>query len=261
MDINRFKKPNPNQDWFDWWLSDEPPAPSARQELRQKRVEQANTYQRRTVSEEKLVNTPATTNINININLPHLPSLKKLKVSRLQPPALPYKRIATITVLLAAAIGGSIVFYHNHQQKIEAAKLARAKVAAAVPARSSPSFVPLVPKDKPQLGDYSSKNKSIAYDGNRDTYSFIDILDANNLTVSEQPLPTGMGTTSQTIATIARQIGAKDPILLKNDTAYIKSVKNGGQTIVFSMKDLLVFINSPFDHPDEAYKAYIESLE
>src|SRR4051812_24970896 len=83
-DIEKYKK-----DWFDWWLNDDPPAPSAKEELRQARVKQANTYTPRgaksnaTADDDSIK--PAPTNVTININLSKL-KIPKLKKSNLKTP-------------------------------------------------------------------------------------------------------------------------------------------------------------------------------
>jgi hypothetical protein len=265
-----FKKPSKEdkykKDWFDWWLSDDPPAPVAQEELRRTRVEQANRYKPRlpqsgprSTNSVEPAKPAAPTNITINldfskIKLPKLPGIKL--------PALPYKQLGTGAVAVAVLFGAITLVYHHHQQSVEAAKLEAARQAVAGPTRTTPSFTPAVPKDKPDLAKLDRQNKSIAYDGNRDAYSFSDTLDSNNITVSEQPLPSNLGEPQQAVAAVAKQINAKVPITLKDGVAYMGSdSKSGAQTIVFSINDLLVFINSPFHHDAASYKFYIENLQ
>jgi hypothetical protein len=268
MDIrNRLKysDSDDSKDWWDWWLKDDPPAPAAREELRKKRVAEANAYHPRQQPPKTKEPTtqPAPANITINFNFSNikLPKFKKLRVKF---PAWPYKKIAVWLVILISVIGASVVLYHNHQKKAQAAKLAAAQAAINErPTRTTPSFTPVAPKNKPGLGTLSPSSKSTSYDGNRDTFSYMDSVQAGQqFTVSEQPLPAGLGTDQQAVATVASQISAKTPIILSNGVAYVKTEKNSTQqTIVFSIKGTLVFINSPFSHTNDIWKYYIDGLQ
>jgi hypothetical protein len=261
MDINRFKKPDDYKDWFDWWLSDEPPAPAARRELRQKRVERANEYQRRTtaIPPPEEAKPPAPTSVTININLAKL-KLPKPKLPKVKLPALPYKRLAYGFMALAVVAYGGLAAYHWQRQHAQKSAAASAGHVSAQPLRQAPSFTPAAPKNKPQLGAIG--DSQTAYDGSRDSFSFIDSLNGNQLTVSQQPLPGGSGTPQQAVTKVASQIGAAHQIVFDNGVAYLdNNPKSNSQTVIFSVKGLLIFINSPFNHPDDAYKAYIESLE
>jgi hypothetical protein len=250
------------KDWLDWWLSDDPPTPTARADLRQARVRQANQYRPRapqpTVPPEPQESPPAGTNITINLDLS---KIKLPKPPKIKLPNWPYRRLAVSLAVLTLIVVGLSTLYHHHQQTVETAKLEAARRAVTGPTRTTPSFTPLVPKDEPELAKLDPKNKDIAYDGNRDTYSFMDKLDNNNITISEQPLPANLGEPQQAINHVAKQINAKEPINLNDGVAYASSDKSGSQTIVFSAKDLLIFINSPFHHEVASYKFYIDNLQ
>jgi hypothetical protein len=250
------------KDWLDWWLSDEPPTPTARADLRQARVKQANQYKPRIPQSTKPPEAPkpSSTGTNITINL-DLSKIKLPKPPKIKLPGFPYRRLAASLVLLAVMVVGSSALYHHHQQSVEASKLEAARKATTGPSRTTPSFAPLVPKDKPELAKLDPKNKDIAYDGNRDTYSFMDKLDSNNITISEQPLPANLGEPQQAVNQVAKQINAKEPISLNDGVAYSSSDKSGAQTVVFSAKNLLIFINSPFHHEAASYKFYIDNLQ
>jgi hypothetical protein len=88
-----FKHPHNSQkkrsDWFDWWLSDEAPAPAAREEIRRFRVKQANTYKRRAPSAKQASRNAAAQpqsdgkNLVINLTMPkiRLPKFDFIKIS------------------------------------------------------------------------------------------------------------------------------------------------------------------------------------
>jgi hypothetical protein len=201
------------------------------------------------------------TNVTINIHVPklRLPSNKiRLPKSRPRLPDLPYKLIVKRLVPVAVVVVCAFIVYGviSHIQG-KSGRQAEAAPSGAV--ATAPSFKPAVPKDRPELANAANNSKA-AFDGNRDVYSFQDTLLGTTLIVSEQPLPAKFSSAEQAVSQIAGAMGAKEPIPGRN--ALMKTeAKNGSQTIVTSVKGLLVFIQSPFRHSAEDWKNYLGTLD
>jgi hypothetical protein len=245
-----------NKDWLDW-LNNDPPSATARQELRQKRLAEANRYQSRSATPPvEPSQTAGPPNVTININVPKF-SLPKIKMPSLPKlPALPYRRLMAVSAILAVLTAGAwwgIDHWRSGPKGTETPAVAGETV------RSSPSFTPLAPKDKPQLAQ--STAKVTAYDGRHDTYSYVDLLPGGHITVSEQALPTNTGSPDKALATVALRSGADKRFETKSGTAYMRTdPKNGSQIVIFSINSLLLFINSPYGHTTATWKAYIDSF-
>lgn len=260
MDRNRFRARRPKTDWSDW-LKDDPPSAAARQQLRQKRMAQANRYQSRAPQAPPAGPAPASQpSVTININLskfklPRLPKRSPVKLSKIKVPGLPYKRLALglAGLVLVLAVGvlvwrSSVGSGHSNGN------------AAATTYRTTPSFTPISPKDKPKLADLPPNSTS--YDGKRDTFSYIDLLPGGHITVSEQPLPSNIGTPQEAVSKVASQVKATQQLTINNGTAFMRTdPKSGSQTLVFSLKGLLIFINSPYGHNPATWQDYINSLQ
>ena len=82
-------------------------------------------------------------------------------------------------------------------------------------------------------------------------------------TVSQQPLPSGSASPQAAIDKIAKAIGGTTTVKVPNGTkGYISGdVKSGNQVIVFTVHNLLVFIQSPFSHPPADWELYIATLK
>lgn len=198
---------------------------------------------------------PPQTNISIQISVPHL------RWPKWHLPALPYKRIAIWTAIVVGtiivAVVGLVVVKHFffHPKPMQALTGAQALAAGL----SRPTFVPVAPKDKPQLAQGNSRGT--AFDGRRDSYSYTDSMGGVPFTVSEQPMPATFSSASQGLAAVAKSVGASTVIPTKGLSAYeTNNSKTSTQTIVFSVNNLLVFIQSYFPHNNGAWAQYINSL-
>ncbi len=285
MGADRFKRSSQERAWADW-LSDTPPAPPTHApESRQARVAQANTYQPRVPDRQPTADSrqpaiaaaAATTppaNVTININLPklRLPNArqaaqlghKQLERLRTVPrPALPYKRISigasVVAGVLVIGVASQQLFFRPSAQQAAAVKAGSSSVGAAVTA-SAPSFIPVIPKDKPLLA--SPHNGQAAYDGTRDTYSYPDTVQGTEVTVSEQTLPDKYGSAQEAVSTIAKQLKATQPLTVGSFTAYIKNdSQSHGQIVVYASKGVLIFVQSAFTHNTDSWTSYLNSLQ
>jgi len=262
MDRSRFRTGKEKDDWLDW-LSDNPPSAAAREELRRKRVADANRYRPRTAprrpteSNDAPESPNAPPNVTININLPKV-KLPAVKLPALPKPRLPSRKLLIIGLMIALVAGGAGWWGINRLQGSSKSS-SDAGSAAVQPVRASPSFKPIAPKDKPQLANFEPK--VTYYDGRHDTYSFTDLLPGGHITVSEQPLPAKLGPLPQALASVAAQVGAKEQLVTDHGPAYMNTnPKSGSQIIVFTLNNLLIFINSPYGHNSGAWKDYINNL-
>jgi len=283
MDLNRFKSQRSHEEaWADWLSEDPaPPASSAppapMPPPRPRSAATANRYTPRSAASvagqtpqsaaDPTVTVPAA-NVTININVPklRLPEAAKLKQLarpvRFRRPALPYKRLA-VGVTAAACLLTAGLAGHNYlagrQARQPAAAIGQSKTAGSVVARTAPSFTPLSPAGKPQLGQAAAGKT--AYDGTKDSYSYADMLNGTPLTLSQQPIPAG-STAAATVAKAAAALGAREQIATKNGTAFLATdSKSGSQVIVSAQKNILILIQSPFRHSGDDWKAYLETLQ
>jgi hypothetical protein len=209
---------------------------------------------------------PPATNVTININLPKLklpgpPNPRHLWAKR---PAWPYKKIAIrggslLAVILLAVVVQRGVTHYRDQAKAAKARAAVVR-AGQVPGSTYPTFTPVVPKTKPELASLATGKT--AYDSQHNTYSYKDTLRGTSFLVSEQPVPSTFKSTQEAVTKIAASVGAKEPILLSRGQAYIYTDnRSNAQTVVAAVKNLLVFINSPFRHDPAEWKDYLENLQ
>jgi hypothetical protein len=206
---------------------------------------------------------PAANNVTININFPklHLPLSRLKKLPKIKPrlPTWRYKlilkRLAGIGVVLACGliVYGVVSHIESKSGKKVTADSSTAKAAV-------PSFTTAVPKNRPELAN-AANNPKAAYDSNKGVYSFQDTLLGTTLIVSEQALPANFSSAEQAVAQIAKSAGARDVINTGGVPAYMKTeASNGSQTIVTSVKGLLIFIQSPFRHSADDWKIYLQTL-
>ncbi len=213
-----------------------------------------------------VVSTPATaapasadpTTIAVHISLP--------KLRRPHLPSLQYKRIAIwaaiACVVLGLIAGGVVVAGHFIHKSPQAASLS-GNAAAIGRSLAKPTYAPVVPVSKPSLA-VSSTTSGAAFDGTKNAYSYNDTFMGTGLTVSEQPMPSkGYPSTQAAIDKIAQNIGARTPVKVPNGTTgYLSNdVKSGNNIVVFTLNDLLVFIQSPFTHSASDWQLYIASLK
>jgi len=129
-----------------------------------------------------------------------------------------------------------------------------ASVAGTIP------FTPVVPQDKPNL----AKLGSSAYNAQYNSYTFNDSYMNQSIRVSEQPLPAGK-TTADLIDKIAVSLKAEstEPIALasgQNGYLLNNTDQTGRQVVVFSAKNMLVFVQSANAHDAVSWLSYLNSF-
>jgi hypothetical protein len=121
-----------------------------------------------------------------------------------------------------------------------------------------PEFDTVLPKGSKE----EITSPQIAYDGQRKVASFADILNGINITVSQQPLPESFkDDPDKEVRKIAESFNADMQIKAGGITAYKGTNANGPQTIIFHRGELLIFMFSEREIPDDVWGTYILSLD
>lgn len=197
--------------------------------------------------------TPASTTINVNLSLP---KLKKPKVPRVKLS----KKAKIISLVIVVLVILSVAGYFGARHFMKSTPEAALKAGAGQTAVANPTFTPVAPSEKSQLASASSAGTG--FDGTRDVYSYNDTLSGTGITVSQQPLPTGAASPQAAIDKVAKSIGATTPVSVPNGTkGYLADSHSGNQVVVFTVHNLLVFIQSPFTHTASDYQIYIANLK
>ncbi len=271
MNRNRFKHASDyKKDWLDWWLSDDAPPPSLESTLANQQL--LSHLDKVEPVTEPLDDLPAeelgATHITVNLNLPKIkpPDLKKLKKPKLK--ALPKPKRAVVllsayavVMLLAGVVTHSLVFSNPASHEVAQGTTNSQQVLAANnTVATKASFTPIAPASHPELGAYA-KDKTY-YDPKRDEYSYMDSMQGDQFTVSQQVLPEKYSSGQDAVDKISASLAAKEPIVTASGIAYMNTAADTGkQTIVLSMKGLIVFIQSGAKHSVSDWANYIATLK
>jgi len=103
---------------------------------------------------------------------------------------------------------------------------------------------------------------AIKYDPTKKVASYKDTINGTEITISEQPLPTGFaGDVAAKVANLAEQISATEKISATDTTAYAGLSAKGPQTVVFAKNDLLIFIIATEKIETLDWIRYIDSIQ
>lgn len=121
------------------------------------------------------------------------------------------------------------------------------------------AFSPAIPVGKPQLADLGIN----AYDKANGTYSFNDLFLAEPLLVTEQLLPGEyINNPEGLVDRVAKSLKASSIISTNSGLAYMATDgSTDKQTIVFSKKGLLIFVQSTYEHDSSNWATYLDSLQ
>lgn len=290
MDIGRFRQArNINKDLWDWWLGDEPPPAAARQEIRAQRVRQANSYRPRIAPAPPIaaVGSEAAMgevrSVVINLKLPKIQDVRLKAI--LNPLRGSHGKRNSTVVLSILGLVAFIMLTNTPAPAAQKTQPATQTVSAgstkttATPllagnspasnsslntaasgsnpsvlgASTSPSFVPVVPVNEPQLA--KSQFGRTAYDSDAGIYTIVDSFDGGPVTINEKVAA------QATLSQVAAQINAGQPIALTGGgTAYITLPGSGSQSAVFSLRGVTVVINSQVVHSAQDWKNYIQTF-
>jgi hypothetical protein len=180
----------------------------------------------------------------------------QISMPKFRLPKLPYQRIGYwaggVALLAGLTIGGWNAYKHFW---------GRSKVAVKGTSTvlTSPSFTPVAPQNKPQLGQQGADPNS-AYDGSKDLYTFRDMLMGFPVVVSQQPLPEKFKD-ANTLKKTAEGIGTVETVETAFGTAYIATVAKGEtQQVMLSYQNRLVMVQSFKKFDAETWKYYLETL-
>lgn len=259
LDLNRFRGKR-NDEWVDW-LADDPVPATIRTRMREQAVRRANTpVSRAPQPQPSTTQTPTTESqqnpnkqhsISINLALPKFkkPNLTLIK-SKLQ--KLPYqdKRFVGGAIVVGVLVVGVSTLALWPDGKKDTPEVLSQNTQTA-------DFDYSLPK-----GDASALDGSVRYDGERKVVNYKDSIGGVEITISQQPLPAGFETdTDNKVKKLAEDFSATKALTTANPTAYLGTSVRGPQTVIFSKKKLLVFIQSVQEIDDHDWAEYITNLQ
>jgi hypothetical protein len=262
IDLGRFKSKK-NEEWLDW-LADDPVPAGLRARMRAKAVQEASRPVVRRPGQptvppaheplQKATNTPNTPGISIHIALPKLkkPTLSK-KLPKL-PKNLTYKKagIGASALVLVVAVG--VIALQTRDSKGE--KTGNTGVLGT--ASQKPTFEYSLPTG----AGHEVKAESVRYDAQRKVVNFTDSIGGVTITISQQPLPDKFKeNTDEEVKKLAESFSANEVLSTANPTAYLGTSAKGPQTVIFSKKGLLVFIQSTKEIDNHDWAEYITNLQ
>lgn len=279
-----------SDEWLDW-LNDEPPAKDVQDSLasriavknaepnpatppaviggdneRLERLRRAGNYRSvtaststRAKSSEKAPKTgkPA---VSINITMPKLP-VDTFHKWRRRAAALPWGTVRfwgiraglpAVAVLTVGVIAVTLLTGDSTE---------KTDVQGTATVKTQPTFTPLAPQDKPQLG--KTESAATVYDGKRNLLSYRDNFSGTNLVVAQQPLAEVLTKDPAKVLQLTDSIGAKDKVTTAYGVAYYgydEKAKITRSVLLNTTKKLLIFIQADRSLDAETLKFYIESL-
>ncbi len=247
-------KSKKDKEWLDW-LADDPVPASMRSKMRAKAVEDANQYAPRAQAKpaphphaQPLDKNNQTISVHIS-----LPKFKKPNIqwSELKD-KIPYadKRFIGVSAAVAVVIVGvGIVTVWPDSKQGKPEVLSQQTETA--------DFDYSLPK-----GGKEALDAPVRYDSTRKVVNYKDTIGGVEITISQQPLPAGFETdTEAKVKKTAEDFSATKVLATANPTAYIGTSIKGPQTVIFSKKKLLVFIQSAQAIDDHDWAEYITNLQ
>ena len=263
IDLGRFKAKKDNE--WEEWLKDDPIPSGIRNRMRTQSVQRPIQPQIRRVSDRQRANAPtpvvalvkpaekqakdAALSIHISI-----PKFKKPKIG-LNPvieKIKPHKKwaiIAVATMIVLVGVPIALVATKDKQNDEGAAVLSDKTEKA--------NFEYSLPD-----GNKAELNGEVKYDPTKKVVNYQDSIGGVPITISQQPLPSGFkDDLAARVKKLAEEFAATKTLTTANPTAYIGTSAKGPQTVIFSKKDLLVFIQSTKEIDDKDWAEYITNLK
>lgn len=254
IDLGRFRPNKDKNEWVDW-LADDPVPTSIRNKMRHKAVEEASRPVVRRAGEkppqQAVQSDDKSAAVSIHISVPRL-KLKKPSI-KIPPQLLTHKKWligGTAGLITAVAVTGVLLTTGgNKADKDNPAVLSESKQQA--------DFAYSLPK-----GSLEETDGEVRYDTQRKVVNFRDSIGGVAITISQQPLPEGFKEDTQNkVKGLAADFSATKEITTANPTAYLGTSAKGPQTVIFSKKNLLVFIQSTKMIDEHDWAEYITNLE
>jgi hypothetical protein len=146
-------------------------------------------------------------------------------------------------------------------QNLQSGFSANSSNKATAPGGASPTFTPAVPITESEL--IKPTPIRTAYDPSRKVYTIMDSFRGAPLTINEQALPSLQPEANQAaVKENAAQVGIAQPISLPASTAYmVTDSKTNIQTVIFYVRNVLVYVNSLVQHSADDWKGYISLFQ
>lgn len=260
IDLGRFKSKS-DKEWVDW-LADDPVPPSMPAKMRENATREASRPVVRRVGQQTTNITPETIKLqpdNAKTVSIHL-SVPKFKFSKdsLKLPQ-PVKNLYKLHQKWV--IGGSGIV----------AVVIVVAVVTLIAGGNKDSDNPAVLSDQDQKAEFAyslPKGSSetidgpVRFDSTRKVVNYRDSIGGVEITISQQQLPSGFkDDTANKVKKLAEDFSATKAITTANPTAYLGQDVKGPQTVIFSKKDLLVFIQSTNKIDEHDWAEYITNLQ
>lgn len=261
IDLGRFKRNN-NDDWVDW-LADDPVAPSVREKMRAEAVRNASRPRSRTqwhtqdtVSTQQPHDTSQKT-VSINITVPKIKGVTRESVARFTrglyarvPERFKTRKTAVATGCLALAgvmVVGALMFTGNKEDS----------KGVLSDSTQNADFEYSLPR-----GDKTQADGEVRFDAVKKVVNYRDSIGGVPIVVSQQQLPSDFqNDTGDKLKKLAEGFAANEQITTANPTAYLGTSEKGPQTVIFSKKGLLVFIQSTKKIDNHDWAEYITNLQ
>lgn len=175
------------------------------------------------------------------------------------------RRTIGVTVGIAVVVLGLFIppLFNFGYGKSKVADGASSGSSTGAATYEKPPFDVVRPSSKPKLG--TPDGVHAAYDGAKNSYSYSDSIGGNGFTVSQQPTPPQFKDGTTAVESIAPNLNkgvAPKALTTLFGTAYVSTnPKYNSQTVVFSIRDLLLFIQSSHAFKDTEWTDYINALQ
>lgn len=263
MDFKRFRR-SEGDDWIDW-LSDDPVPPSVREKMRQNAVRDASrpasrgNYDYRPngtpVAPQGQVDAPdAEKKRNVSIHL-SIPEIKKPDLAGIRNVVAKWPRkyvVAGCSTLGVVVVFGvaALVISGSSEKGSDKPEVLSGNTA-------QPTFAYSLPK-----GDSKSIDAPVKYDSQRKVVNFRDSIGGVGITISQQPLPESFKDDPQNkVKKLAEDFSATEVLSTATPTAFLGTAIEGPQTVIFTKKDLLVFIQSEKKIDNKDWAEYVTNLQ
>ena len=191
-----------------------------------------------------------TKTVSIEIKIPKLPSMPKIKAPKFT------RRIKTFTVLAVVTTGLLAATALGLKGKLNHTKTGNGPVAVV----AKPDFKPVVPLDKPNITEVLGTSST--YDPEKQVLSFSDTYFNQAFTISQQKLPDNLKSNPEEVKKLVASLGSSHEIQTHKGVAYIAlNPKTKQETAVFLTSDLLLFIRTARHTEDDIWKEYINKLK
>lgn len=256
IDLGRFRSNKDKDEWVDW-LADDPVPASIRNKMRSQAVQQASRPIVRRAGESTTTPNvkqdpavPAAVSINISI-----PRVKLRKPTfKIPPQLITYKKYiigGVAAVVLIAGVTTTLLLTKSTD------KDSSDTPGVLAENDQKADFAYSLPK-----GSNEGLDGAVKFDAGRKVVNYTDSIGGVAITISQQPLPVAFKQhTESKVKKMAEDFSATKTIATANPTAYIGSSEKGPQTVIFSKKGLLVFIQSAKKIDDHDWAEYITNLE